>query len=211
VRIDGVPNARHLGGIPLPDGGETAPVVLRSGVLWQISPGGIRHLQALGVTNVVDLRYDTDLRTHPTPNLEPAGITVTRAPMYEHPETIAPDLDDRIGWIAFYRTWAEQSQFALRTVVESIANAEGAVLVHCHLGEDRSGIVSALLLDLIGVDEDDILADYRMSPNGPAYDYLVSALLEHIRARWGSTSAFFAALGVDEETLARAVARMRGR
>jgi DNA-binding MurR/RpiR family transcriptional regulator len=210
VRIDGVPNSRHLGGIPIVGAGETAPVVIRSGVLWQITPGGIRQLQALGVTDIVDLRYDADLLTHPTPNLDSAGIAIVRAPMYEHPETIAPDIDDRAGWVAFYQTWAERSQPAMRTLLETIAHAEGSVLVHCHLGEDRSGIATALLLDLVGVDETEILADYAMSPNGPGFEFLISAVLTHVRERWGATVAFFRDAGVDEEVLARARARLAG-
>jgi DNA-binding MurR/RpiR family transcriptional regulator len=208
VRIDGVPNTRHLGGIPLKNGGETAPVVFRSGALWQITKSGIRQMQELGISHIVDLRYGSDLETHATPSLDDYGITNVRAPFYELADEVYPDLDDRAGWVAMYRAWAEQSRLAMATVIETIAQAEGAVLLHCHLGVDRSGIVSALLLDLVGVDEADILADYRMSPSGPGYEHLISAVLERIRERYGSTWAFFKQTGTTDRLLSRVQARM---
>jgi DNA-binding MurR/RpiR family transcriptional regulator len=208
VRIDGVSNARHLGGLPLKNGGRTTPMVFRAGRLWQITGNGIDQLQELGITTVVDLRYGSVLETHPTPDLSDYGITRVAAPFNELADAIYPDLDDRPGWIAMYRAWAEHSGLAMSTVVETISQSDGAVLITCHLGQDRSGIIAALLLDLVGVDESDILADYRMSPNGPGYEYLISAVLERIHERYGSTWEFFKQNGTTDRLLTRVVARM---
>ena len=48
-----------------------------------------------------------------------------------------------------------------------IADAEeGGVLVHCHAGKDRTGLVVALLLAVAGVAPEVIAADYALSePN----------------------------------------------
>ena len=46
----------------------------------------------------------------------------------------------------------------------AIADAEpGAVLVHCHAGKDRTGVVVAVLLSLIGVTDQDIADDYALT------------------------------------------------
>jgi DNA-binding MurR/RpiR family transcriptional regulator len=209
--IDGVENVRHLGGFPVTGEGPTAPTVIRSGMLWQLTPAGIEQLRRLDVTAVVDLRYDDECRRYPTPSLEHAGIATVRAPMYEVPPSVQPDLDDRAGWIAVYRGWVEQSQSAMRTLVDTIAGTDGSVIMYCHLGEDRTGIAAALLLDLVGVDEAEILADYAMSPNGRGFEFLLSAMLERVRERWGSSAAYFGDAGVDEDTLERVRARMSGR
>lgn len=211
VTIEGVLNARHLGGFQLPDGGRTPPIVIRSGMLWKITPAGIAQLQELGVSDVVDLRRDDDCLNWPAPDLERAGIAVIRAPMLTIGDRSAPDLDDRAGWIAHYQSWLEGGQSAMRTLIETILNAEGAVLMHCVLGEDRTGIASALLLDLLGVDEAEIIQDYRMSPNGPGWEFLVSALLDRVRERWGSAAAYFVDAGAGRLTLSRARARLEGR
>jgi protein-tyrosine phosphatase len=47
--------------------------------------------------------------------------------------------------------------------VRAIARADGAVLVHCAAGKDRTGVVVALALDAAGVDRDTIVDDYLAS------------------------------------------------
>ena len=50
-----------------------------------------------------------------------------------------------------------------------IAHTDGATIVHCAAGKDRTGVVVALALDAVGVDREAIVADYartaeRMTP-----------------------------------------------
>jgi hypothetical protein len=47
--------------------------------------------------------------------------------------------------------------------VRAIARADGAVLVHCAAGKDRTGVVVALALDAAGVDRHTIAGDYLAS------------------------------------------------
>lgn len=48
-------------------------------------------------------------------------------------------------------------------VFKTIANAEKGVLFHCTAGKDRTGVVSAILLALVGVSDEDIIYDYAIS------------------------------------------------
>jgi hypothetical protein len=49
-------------------------------------------------------------------------------------------------------------------VFKAIAQAqEGGVLIHCKLGIDRTGIISLMLLALLGVPDEEIVNDYMMS------------------------------------------------
>lgn len=47
--------------------------------------------------------------------------------------------------------------------LRDIADAEGAVLVHCAAGKDRTGTLVALALTLVGADRDAVVADYAAS------------------------------------------------
>jgi protein tyrosine/serine phosphatase len=44
--------------------------------------------------------------------------------------------------------------------VRTIARTDGAVLVHCAAGKDRTGVVVAVALDAAGVDRETIVSDY---------------------------------------------------
>ena len=51
----------------------------------------------------------------------------------------------------------------IKGVFKTIANAPGGVLFHCTAGKDRTGVVSAILLALVGVSDEDIVYDYVIS------------------------------------------------
>jgi len=47
--------------------------------------------------------------------------------------------------------------------VAAIAVADGSTVFHCHTGKDRTGLLAAVVLGLLGVSDEDILADYLLS------------------------------------------------
>lgn len=55
----------------------------------------------------------------------------------------------------------EYSVSKLSEIIKTIINnRDGAVLFHCTAGKDRTGIISAILLKMLGASYDDILTDY---------------------------------------------------
>ena len=58
-----------------------------------------------------------------------------------------------------------------KQIFDLIANAvDGCVMFHCASGKDRTGVLSALLLGLVGVCENDIISDYI-----PSYDLIYNS------------------------------------
>lgn len=210
VAIDGVDNVRHLGGLPLASGGATAPVLLRAGMLGEITPEGVRQLRELRVRIVVDLRADNERARYPTPDLEDAGIRVVRATMIGPVSLSDPDLDDDERWAKNYREWLDRSQEAMSLLVRAVADTDGAVLIHCHSGADRTGIASALLLTLAGCDDEAVVRDYVQSMGGRRQAWLIAVTLSHLRARWGSAEAYVRAAGVPDAAIVAATTRLRG-
>jgi protein-tyrosine phosphatase len=117
--------------------------------------------------------------------------------------------------------------------VRAIADAEdGAVVFHCHAGLDRTGLVAALLLDLVGVPAETIAADYALSdprlgafhehyraqiadpvarerfhrPTAPSA--LMAAALADLHARHGGAEPYLLAAGLAPAELARVRARL---
>ena len=66
---------------------------------------------------------------------------------------------------AYIKTLAiKDFQMALVSIIAYISgNPERAVLWHCSAGKDRTGILAAVLLSLLGVSDEDIVSDYLIS------------------------------------------------
>ena len=95
-------------------------------------------------------------------------------------------LDDVDAIDIFYTETLDTRGVQVVAALQAVASApEGAVVVHCFVGKDRTGIVSALLLRLAGVPEDVVAEDYALSGPlvGPLVDdWIAAAADEHERA-----------------------------
>jgi protein tyrosine/serine phosphatase len=90
----------------------------------------------------------------------------------------------------------------------ALGETDGAVLIHCAAGKDRTGILAALTHHLIGVHEDDILADYLLTNQAIAIEQRIPLMRQAIAEGIGrepSDAAMRVAMGVDAAYLAGAL------
>lgn len=160
--IDGLANARDLGGLERSDGSTTpAGVFLRAEALDRVTPRGWDALRSLGVRTAIDLRRPAE-RT----NAVPDGIAVVGVDLDgDDPDFWAPfEADGRWGTPLYYVDHLVALPQRMRAVLDAIAAAEdGAVLFHCGGGWDRTGLVSAVVLRALDVTTDAAAADYLRS------------------------------------------------
>lgn len=123
----------------------------------------------------------------------------------------------------------------IAVIVAAIADATpGGVVVHCHAGKDRTGIVVALLLAVVGVPDAFIADDYALTAANieplivewlerttddetergrlrnlatPAREAMLDTLA-HLRRRHRSAEGYLRAAGVTADQLARLRARL---
>ena len=193
-------NARDLGGLPTVDGGRIRPgALLRSDHHGRLTPASIATIKASGVRRILDLRWPRELVSAPSPF---AGDPVyLHVPMlsdefdYEVPEdSYAPMMDFHTGRIA--------AAFA------GLADAPaGGVVVHCHGGRDRTGMLVALALSVAGVPADQIAADYALTPD--VHPDSIPNTLRHLDARYGGVTGYLRAIGVRDERISAVRRRMR--
>ncbi|MFE4971514.1 tyrosine-protein phosphatase [Kitasatospora sp. NPDC056651] len=122
----------------------------------------VAQLRGCDIRTVVDLRDPRETDPQDWAAAEAAGITVVAAPV--NPATDA--LTARMSTMAtaadlgdFYVLLAESAPEAVAVAVEATVRP-GAVLLHCAAGKDRTGLLTALLLDLLDVPAERIVADY---------------------------------------------------
>jgi protein tyrosine/serine phosphatase len=163
-------NFRDVGGYPT-EGGRTVRWrrLFRSDTLSGLAEDDRAELRSLGVRTVLDLRRPSEV--------ERQGQVLEWDGLVRH--SIAPDHQawihtpyregaDPVRYLADrYRDMAEQGAAGLATVIGVIADEQAApVVVHCVAGKDRTGVVCALTLSLLGVADADIDADYTRSTAG---------------------------------------------
>jgi protein-tyrosine phosphatase len=139
-------------------------VLLRADNLQGLTSRDVSTLEELGVGIVVDLRTGSEVE------LEGPGPLVGRMDIRHrslYPErgaqTDVAVEDIMIGnapIVDVYLGYIRHRPDSIVGALEDIASGDGAVLVHCAAGKDRTGIVVAFALAAAGVERGAIVADY---------------------------------------------------
>ncbi|MBS2551569.1 tyrosine-protein phosphatase [Catenulispora sp. NL8] len=114
-----------------------------------------------GITTVIDLRGPDECLDGDWGRPEP-GVEIVRTPLdtgFEISQRWAGELRDAADLGAFYLDMAQSSPQALAVAVRAAARP-GGVLIHCAAGKDRTGLMTALLLSLLGVPDQGVVEDY---------------------------------------------------
>ncbi|MEJ2757552.1 MAG: tyrosine-protein phosphatase [Anaerolineales bacterium] len=165
---EGCSNVRDLGGLKTQSGRSTRwGAVVRSDDPAKLTPQGWAALHAYGIRTIISLRTD---------GIEEDVPAVPEN--FKDIENTAVAIED-LGDKTFLETWAKSDLWSTplyyqdaiarwperhATVFAVIARAQaGGVLIHCARGVDRTGIISLLLLSLLGVPDEEIAGDYLLS------------------------------------------------
>jgi protein-tyrosine phosphatase len=169
--LPSVPNFRDLGGLPTGDGRRTrAGRLYRSSDLSDLTEPDLTRLRALGVATVLDLRTPAEaartgrglLSTEP---LDYRLLPVTQ-PEQSPGRSVTADhaADDAADPAARCWTYLETSGEAFTQALRLLGQSESyPLVVQCTFGKDRTGVLAALVLELIGVDRAVIVEDYARS------------------------------------------------
>ncbi|MFE3450922.1 tyrosine-protein phosphatase [Nonomuraea sp. NPDC059194] len=238
---------RHLGFLRLHNFRDIGGYVARDGqvVRWKrlyradslgwLTGDDLDRFHALAVRTVIDLRHPFEVeRSGRVP--ESDGLAYHNLPIegrrwdtstYDPAEGVARFLADR------YLEVAEDGVDRLKVAVETIADG-CPVVVHCAAGKDRTGVLTALILSLVGVADHDIVADYALTglaterfvadwktrhPDAPMWPGFGQApaeamwfFLRDLTARHGSVEDYCAdVLDLDRSTVERLRAVLLGR
>lgn len=160
-------NFRDLGGHRTGDGRVVRHRrVYRSDSLHRLDDVDRPIYRALNIRTVIDLRRPEEVKHFG--RVPDFTGQIYRHIHPEHRNWLEIPYDERLGLARYladrYLEMADTGRDGLAAAVGLIAEETAApVVVHCVAGKDRTGIVCALTLALLGVDDDDIAADYARS------------------------------------------------
>ncbi|CAM5230794.1 protein-tyrosine-phosphatase [Streptomyces spiroverticillatus] len=186
IPLEGAVNARDLGGLPTADGRVTrAHRLYRSDNLQSLTAHDVDHLtRERNLRQVVDLRSDTEaeldgpgpLVGHPLVTHHHLSLLYLVAEPEDLSDAVPVDNSEGARSIALYRGYLSHRADSVLSALRVIAHGEGASIVNCAAGKDRTGVVIALALSVVGVTREAIVADYA------ATGERVAALLARLRA-----------------------------
>ena len=240
---EGCVNVRDLGGLRTEGGGRTQPGrMIRADNIRRLSDEGWRALVDHGVARVLDLRFPQELAEDPPADVPVEVVHVsllgdrTEEWLAEFNAALdgASSAEEYLVWsyLEFLDRYGPRFAQAFRALAGA---PDGAVVVHCVGGKDRTGLVVALALRLAGVPVDEVAADYQLTeanlaPFNPAWveaasdgaerrrrELLLPApaaamrrVLDALEARYGGVDGYLYASGVTEEELDRIRERLLG-
>ena len=193
VVVPGVQNFRDLGGYPVYARHKRTRWgrLYRSACIDPTQPATLQKLQALGIRTVIDLRDSALRRPYLRPLPADAGLRVVSVPIptgrladilegIEH-ESIRSDTVDRIVE-RLNRQVVRCHAADFRRLFDFLLDERNyPAVIHCTAGKGLTGIASALVLAALGVDEESIAFDYRLSnyffdiPAASSYAYQLPA------------------------------------
>jgi protein-tyrosine phosphatase len=175
LRGTGLRNVRDLGGIPLAGGGHTrGGLVFRSEAPVDLGPEQVAALAAIGLRRTLDLR-DEDTEDVFAACTLPDGVERLVVPITPPADTAGKGLltllmegelldyeASELG--ALYVELLEDNPRQFGRAIELLADPDNLpLLIHCHAGKDRTGLVVAILLDLLGASTEAIVDEYELT------------------------------------------------
>jgi len=172
VYLKSVLNFRDIGGVPTVDGKHIKEkVIFRSASPDKITGREVRKLNELNIRTIIDLRAPDETGRK---NKKYDGIQTVSLPLdFERTtrERLIPLIkqknaynliDDLIG--SLYLEILDGSVSVFRDIVDLLLEPSRCpILIHCHAGKDRTGIISALIQMALGADQQSIIEGYMAS------------------------------------------------
>jgi protein-tyrosine phosphatase len=236
IDLEGCFNFRDLGGYPTESGRRLRwRLLFRSDALHHLTPADAdRLVREIGIGDIVDLRSTAELEA------EGRGELTGRSPRFHHlplfdgdtregrSQTAEMTLADR------YFLMAEFAKEPIARVLQTLVASDAPAVYHCAAGKDRTGVISAILLGLLGVHDDVIVTDYAasheqldaiverlMQADGyqEMFEHLppdtlhaepetMISLLARVREQYGDMTGYARDIGLSDDTIARLRARL---
>lgn len=243
VLLDGAVNFRDIGGYRSQDGRKVKwHKIYRSDSLTQLSALDQEKLAQLHITIDCDLRSELEAKFHPDASWPNRKLVFT--PLYDEQNNDSdmhfrlqqllhkiPQISDYLGSIYQRVLLNKHSQEMIAAIFKQLLHlpADAALVYHCSAGKDRTGIMTAMILLALNVDEVTIIKDYLLTNRlydfswqhqHPSTDQLskmiaqmnvtrgeglaIQGITQTITAGWGNFANFFVKeLGFNKNDLIR--------
>ena len=240
IDLDDASNVRDLGGYKTTDGKHTLEGLLfRAAGLHELSETSVALLLHKGIITDVDLRRTEEIEKRIDILGQSANINYVRHNIAGDLPTLPDEklegsLKTNLNTIEeqIYKSYIgclENSKTPIKQALITLFNPSNLpALYHCEAGKDRTGIISALILSVCGVEDELVAEDYGLSakylidryfvdqalanrnPNNYTWlDYqnencspkVMLKIIDYIKTIYGGTENYIVSLGITKSTL----------
>ncbi|MGW4244993.1 tyrosine-protein phosphatase [Nocardia sp. NPDC004722] len=181
ITLQGAVNVRDIGGYATYTGDPTeSGKVIRSDALGKLTDADVQKVGALGIQTVVDFRTAAEVQGLGADRL-PAGVSAVSRPIddggiylktaqaigskdpVQQQALLGDGKAEQIMKNAYTSFLSADATAKFAQTIKDVAAAPGAVLYHCTSGKDRTGWMTYVLLQAVGVPESVARQDYLLS------------------------------------------------
>ena len=232
IGLEAVHNFRDLGGYPTVTGQVTKwRTLFRADGLYRLTLQDAQTVIDLGVKTVIDLRTQKEVQTRGTFPVKQFPVNFHHLPIIDATwnDGDTPEIEDVVEFLVWaYREMLDHASEKFVDAIKLIAAQDVLPAVfHCAAGKDRTGVLAAFILSILGVPDEIISADYGKTVEGmkrliewakvkqpelaDAYANMparfaasdpraMTIVLDGLNTKHGSVQNYLREIGVDEET-----------
>ena len=167
-KLESTPNFRDLGGYYSSFGGHVKEEALyRSNSLAMLSDDDIKLILEKGIRTAIDLRTDFEIYRGQSRLSGVEGVGYYKVSLIDNVhsqdhKTFEKNMPKSMAEL--YKNLLDNSSQSIVKVFDIILeNSDKAVVFNCTAGKDRTGVIAALILDLLRVGREDIVEDYTIT------------------------------------------------
>lgn len=171
--LEGGSNFRDMGGYHGANGKTVVKGKLfRSGAPSSLTAQDMAYLDRFDFQAVVDLRSSDEIELYPNrwaqqPSIDYVHVDYSITELMGDMSKATPEqlaaIQQQMMPNVMYRNFPTMLKPQLTLYLDSLVKEDGPVLVNCSAGQDRTGVASAVILTLLGVDRETVLEDYLLS------------------------------------------------
>jgi protein tyrosine/serine phosphatase len=233
IPFEGCFNFRDIGGYPAADGRSVRwGLYYRAGRQDRMTDSDRKQAEALRIQTQIDLRKSDEVNDQGRGPIESMGARYVHLPVIPDGGTdqLAQLVGDTgisgkryLGYLSFGgETWLKMFEIFAEA-------ADHPIVIHCTAGKDRTGVSTAFLLSVLGVDRRLIEADYLLTnrdvarqvdfveanvglPEGMGREEMMfhagvpetamHDFLNGLEERWGGALGYLKSIGLEDDVLA---------
>ena len=199
LSLHGIHNFRDYGNYSARDGARlVAGKLFRSGQHVDATPNDLDAIAGLSLQTVIDLRGDSERMTYPCTRHADFGADVLfaagetseggSAPHIAAARNVTTAADAHRAMVNLYEAMPYRPKLVevFRLYFAALAQRDGASLIHCLAGKDRTGIAVGVFHHLMGVHVDDIRADFMLTNTAGDPERRIAAGAATVRRNFGA-------------------------